>query len=254
MTYEMRNAQSRGSDTNWLPIPEGQHRFKVGKPVLGKYANPTYKNPWKVKFPLELIEVEQKALLAEVGELPEGTQQSYRTSYTAGLSFGYMKRDGSYKDTNLYHFVRNLFGRDNVKDATAWIQAGGTPEITAPSEAEFIERVEAWLEWFQDMEIFGTITHRAGDDGRIWADFGGPLPVGLPPQAKDPDYQNFGRGKLRAIRNDPSEASDDEPQVDTAAESVAGAHDPLTCKCEDCTEQLRKRAAEMFGSPAGAAA
>ena len=115
------------TQSEWLPVAEGLWRWLVGVPELKlseKFGN------YQVRFPLQLKSEEQSRLLTEVGKPPEGMQQSWRTSYTVGLSLGYVRRDGQYKSTKLVDFLAACLGAGNTKKFREWIAQGGGPSTT----------------------------------------------------------------------------------------------------------------------------
>jgi hypothetical protein len=78
---------------------------------------------------------------------------------------------------------------------------------------------ETWFEWFHEAKVWGTVTHRQDKKtpGKIRADFGGPMAVGQRPGPSDPDYEAWGRGKLRMLLlqgNESLPASDPDPDPD----------------------------------------
>lgn len=180
-------------------MPEGVWRWQVGKPELA--LSELYGN-YRVKFPLYLTEDEKARLAEEHGDAPEGVQQSWRTNYTAGLSLGYIQKDGQYKSTKLIDFLAACFGSANGKPFRTFIAGGGGPPTTKDmSEAEQKHVIESWLGWVEDLEVLGTVRHEADRQqaGVVWARFAGPLPVGSLPGQREDDYQAIGRGKLRAL-------------------------------------------------------
>lgn len=183
----------------WLPMPTGVWRFHVTVPPEIK-MNENF-GKYQVKFSLALTPAEVTRLKAEVGDPPEGVQQSYRTNYTPNLSLGFMDKIGQFRSTKLVDFLATSLGQTNTKKFREWIAAGGgppRPEDPNDDKAE-IALITEWLRWWEGSEVYGTITHRTGKDGTVWADFAGPIAVGALPGQKDDDYQTYGRGKLRAI-------------------------------------------------------
>ena len=188
------------TQSEWRPVPEGLWRWVVGIPELrlsercGNY---------QVRFPLTLTEAERTRLMSDYpldSDDAEGTQQSWRTNYTVGLSLGYVQRDGQYKSTKLVDFLAACLGAGNVRKFREWIAQGGgppRPDDLDDQQAE-LRAIGDWLQWWQDLEVYGTITHRMGD-GTTFANFAGPMPVGSLPGQKDNEYDALGRGKLRAI-------------------------------------------------------
>ncbi len=196
-----KRATEKGSfgDTKWLPTPEGLWRWVIGEPSLKLWEA---RGDYSVHFPLTLTEAEQTRAKAESNELAEDEMQSYRTRYEPGVSFGYFK-DGVFTTTKLIDFLCFSLGSANAKGLRKWFEQGGgppRPDDLDDQQAE-LEAITEWLKWFENMEIYGSVTHQADkkDPNKMWARFGGPMPVGALPGMKDDDYQAFGRGKLRAI-------------------------------------------------------
>ena len=219
----MRRANEQ-SQTDWRPIPEGVWRFLIGKPEVKQSEQ---FGSMMVRFPLVLTE-EDKARVMAQNPLPkeagEGVQQSWRTSYTTGLSLGYMDRTGQYKSTKLTEFLGASFGQANRKAFLNWITNGGgpaRPEDKDDQQAE-LNLIEDWLGWVEGMEILGSIRHEADKAvaGQVWARFGGPMAVGSLPGAREEDYQAAGLGKLRAMIAD-SEAGPEPVLTGAAAPSSA---------------------------------
>ena len=214
------------TQSDWIPVPEGLWRWVIGKPELKlseKFGN------YQVRFPLVLHPDEQKRLAAEYEKPAEGMQQSWRVSYTVGLSMGYVQKDGQYKSTKLIDFLSAVLGKEQIKKFRDWIAGGGgppRPEDKNDQKAE-LEIIAEWLTWWENLEVYGTITH--ADDsqqaGVVWARFAGPMAVGSLPGQKDPEYQAHGRAKLRAIivQSHPELAEDKPAQQFTAeGKQVAG--------------------------------
>lgn len=195
--------------SNWTPVPEGVWRWQVGTPdveLSEKYGN------YRVKFPLTLTETERRRLAEEHGDAPEGWQQSWRTSYSVGLSLGFFK-NGQYQTTKLVDFLASCFGNKNIKRFREWIAQGGGPEDT-----ESLESVKAWLGWWQELELYGSVTHAAdtADPTRVFSRFGGPLAIGAMPGQPDQEYQAFGLGKLRAMMAEQSVEPVEVPRRESA--------------------------------------
>jgi hypothetical protein len=186
--------------SEWNPVPEGLWRWIIGVPELKlseKFGN------YQVKFPLGLTVNEVARLLAEHGKPAEGIQQSYRTTYTVGLSLGYVDRNGQYKTTKLIDFLAAGLGHSNARKFREWIGGGGgppRPDDKDDQKAE-LEAIAEWLKWWENLEVYGTVSHAADSSGSgiVWSRFAGPMAVGTLPGQKDDDYQALGRGKLRAI-------------------------------------------------------
>lgn len=185
--------------SDWRPVGEGLWRWIVGVPELklseqyGKY---------QVRFPLTLTQAERQRLETEAGELATGEQQSWRATYTVGLSLGWFK-DGQYQTTKLVDFLAFCLGFANAKNFRKWITEGGgppRPDDLDDQQAE-LEAIGEWLKWWENLEVYGSIRHEDDkkDPNKKWARWAGPMPVGSLPGQKDDDYQALGRGKLRAI-------------------------------------------------------
>lgn len=173
----------------------------MGKPevlIPDKYG-------YRVRFPLTLTESEKARLMAEhpldKEATAEGTQQSWRNSYTVGLSLGYIKRDGQYQSTKLIDMLAACLGSTNGKKFREWIAAGGGPPKPADPDDQKMELDEIgdWLNWWDNLEVYGSVRHNTNEAGVTYANFAGPMPVGSLPGQRDDDYQAHGRGKLRAI-------------------------------------------------------
>ena len=200
MTSVLRRA-NESTQSDWRPVAEGLWRWIIGVPELKlseKYGN------YQVRFPLQLTEPERARLMAEHPlngvQQQDGVQQSWRTSYTVGLSLGYVQRDGQYKSTKLIDFLAACLGSGQTRKFREWIAQGGgpaRPDDLNDQKAE-LKAIEEWLKWWENLEVYGTITHREGD-GTTYANFAGPMPAGSIPGQKDPDYDALGRGRLRAI-------------------------------------------------------
>jgi hypothetical protein len=185
-------------DTKWNPIAEGLWRWEVGKPTVS--ISERFNN-YQVKFPLSLIKSEQDRHIAENGAPPPGVQQSFRTSYTTGLSLGYFKNN-QYQTTKMVDMLAACLGSSNTKRFRDWIvQGGGPPRGEEEGVDAEIPRIEEWLGWFEGLELYGSIRHEPDSKNPdvIWARFGGPMPVGSLPGSKDDNYQAVARGKLRAM-------------------------------------------------------
>lgn len=246
--------------SEWNPVPEGMFRWIVGIPEVKlseKFGN------YQVRFPLVLTEAERKRIEDELGKPPEGMQQSWRTSYTTGLSLGYIQRDGQFKSTRLIDFLSACLGSSNSKKFREWIASGGgppRPDDKDDQQAELLAIAE-WLKWWENLEVYGTISHAADavQSGVVWARFAGPLSVGSLPGQKDDEYQAHGRGKLRAIiieaHPDMAQTSSEIEQVLTAegkalaakrkAERVATAAGPAQQFTSDGVEVQPNGSAEL---------
>jgi hypothetical protein len=183
-------------------VPEGFWRFVIGEPELAlseKFGN------YQVRFPLHLSEADRK-LVADENPLSdedkaEGVQQSWRVSYTVGLSLGYVQRDGQFKSTKLVDFLAACLGQESSKRFYKWVAEGGGPPRPADKDDQKAELdcIADWLGWWQELEVLGAVRHNTAESGNVYANFAGPVPVGSIRDQKDPEYQAHGRGKLKAI-------------------------------------------------------
>jgi len=194
----MRRANDQQA-SEWEPIPTGVWRFEISPAPEVKF-NERFNNHG-ARFPLLLVPSEQERLRAEHGSPAEGTQQSYRVSYTTGLSLGFFQRDGQYKSTKLIDFLEACVGQANGKKFRAWImEGGGPPKPDDPDDPDQeLKCIAEWLGWFEGLEVLGSIRHEEGADGTTWARFGGPMAVGSLPGQREDEYQAIGRGKLRSM-------------------------------------------------------
>ena len=186
--------------SEWQPVPEGVWRWVIDRPEVKlseRFGN------YQVRFPLALTPDEMERLIDEHGKPPEGTQQSYRCSYTTGLSLGYTQRDGQYKSTKLIDFLSAAVGQANVKRFRDWVAAGGgPPKAEDPDDQQQeLDQIQHWLEWFQGLEVYGSVRHEEDKQQANvwWARFAGPMAVGSLPGQREDDYQAVGRGKLRSM-------------------------------------------------------
>lgn len=200
---------SESSQSDWRPVPEGLARFVVGKPEVKlseKYGN------YQVRLPLNLTPSEIDRVLEEYGKPDDGVQQSYRTSYTVGLSLGYVDKTGSYKSTKLTDFLAACFAKEGTKRFMQWIAGGGGPPRPADLDDQQAELagIGDWLGWWEGLEVYGTITHRdAADGSTTYANFAGPMAVGSLPGEKDEAYTAHARGKLRSLIVESGEQRED---------------------------------------------
>lgn len=221
------NRATEQQDTKWQEVPEGLWRWIVGVPELKVPDRFGY----RVKFPLSLTGPEQARLVAEHAPPPDDVKQSYRVSYTVGLSLGFF-RQGQFQSTKLIDFLSACLGSSNTKKFREWIAAGGgppRPEDKDDAKAE-IALIEEWLKWWENLELYGTITHATDKENpdKVFARFAGPMAVGSLPGQKDDEYQAHGRGKLRAIiveshpelaeKKEPVAAAASKPAVQFTAE------------------------------------
>jgi hypothetical protein len=192
-------ANTGGGD--WMEMAEGVFRWNIGKPELKFFEG---KDKPSVNFPLKLTDAEIERYTTEFGGPDAGKQQSYRPAfggYTVGLSLGWYDQKGVFQTTMLVDFLTACFGSKNQKEARKWLESGACPELSDDmTKEEQGAAIIAWLEYVEDMEILGSIRHKEGKQGGVLARFGGPLPVGSPGTlwGAEPDYQSFGKGKLRA--------------------------------------------------------
>jgi len=189
---------SEQSQSDWREIPEGVYRFRLGVPTLKEDE----RFGMRVVFPLQVSLADQSRILEDLGPTQLGQQQSFRTTYRVGLSLGYIgKKDNQYHSTKLVDMLAAVLGSTNVKKFREWIAQGGGPPRPADlddAKAE-LELIGEWLRWWEDLEVYGTVTHRDRADGGVWTDFAGPIAVGAMPGQRDDEYQALGRGKLRAL-------------------------------------------------------
>lgn len=216
----MRRANDQQA-SEWNPPPTGVWRFEISPAPEVKY-NERFSN-YGARFPLLLVPSEQERLRDEFGKPPDGTQQSYRVSYTTGLSLGYFQRDGQYKSTKLIDFLEACVGAANGKRFREWIMGGGGPQKAADPDDpdEELKLIAEWLGWFEGLEVLGSIRHEEDSQGSVWARFGGPMAIGSLPGQREDEYQAIGRGKLRSMiaEFEASEQKKPKPVVATAPTS-----------------------------------
>jgi hypothetical protein len=217
MTVLRRATDQQQSE--WSPLPEGLWRFVLGLPELTQSAK---YGSWQVRFPLVLTESEQQRLTDEWGDPPEGTQQSWRTIYYVPLKLGYVK-DGVYESTKLIDMLAAALGSNNGKRFREWIGSGGgppRPEDRDDDRAE-LALIGEWLRWWEDLQVYGTIAHRPGANGNVWANFTTPMAVGSLPGQPDAEYQAHGLQKLRSI------IAESHPELATPAVAPTQAQRPV---------------------------
>lgn len=210
------------TQSEWIPVPEGLWRWIVGAPELKlseKYGN------YQVRFPLVLTQNEKARLEKDEGQAPDGMQQSWRTTYSTGLSLGYIQKDGQYKSTKLIDFLAACLGAGNTKKFRDWVSRGGGPPRPDDlnDQAAELREIEEWLKWWDNLEVYGSIRHNQGESGIVYANFSGPMPVGSLPGQKDNDYDALGRGKLQAIIAESGEKREDHSRESRGLAVVAPA-------------------------------
>ncbi len=193
---------NENAETVWLPVPAATWRWESGKPEI--VIHESY--GLRVKFPLSLPEEErarlQKEYPMEYAKDLEGAQQSWRVSYTVGLSMGWVDRTGQYKSTKLIDMLAALLGQENARNFRKWIAEGGGPLRPDDKDDDVEERrlIQDWLGWWEGLQCYGTISHDVNKQtGITWARFGGPIAIGSLPGQKDPEYQAMCRGKLKIM-------------------------------------------------------
>ena len=231
------------TQTEWRPVPEGLWRWRLDAPEVRyseKYSN------YRVRFPLTLTDSERERLQRDHGPAPEGAQQSWRTSYTVGLSLGYVQRSGEYKSTKLVDFLAAAFGTGSQKKFRQWIAAGGGPALDEDADTTAqVDAVTEWLRWWEGLEVYGSIRHEADQEqpGVVWSRFGGPLPVGSLPGERDDEYQALARGKLRALVAESGGQS--APATGETAEP-APAEPPASTSTKPAAASTPRRYEEIF--------
>lgn len=249
------DSRERGQgESEWVPMAEGVYRFNIGKPAiaLSPFKNDDGSDKYRVEFPLALTEAEYERAKS-LTELQDGQQLSGRCWYRIGVAAKYplgFYRDGQYVSTKLADFFCVAFGSAQVSRARKYLAEGGGPDFAGcESYKDQLDRLEAWLGWIEDMQVYGTISHSEDKKvpGKFWGNFGGPLAVGSLPNQAEPDYQALGKGKLRACMVE-SQPAAEAPAPEPAREPVAaGAGGQLT------PEQQAKYES-MFGADEGAEA
>jgi hypothetical protein len=201
---------TESQQSEWKNVAEGLWRWHLAKPEIKE--DKTF-GGYRAHFLLKLTPDEQKRLLEEAGEPDDGVKQSYQVTYRTGLSLGWIK-DGQYQATKFIDFLCAVLGTENGKKFRKWIEAGNGPPRPADKDDQQaeLEMIQEWLGWWEDLEVYGTITHSTSKDGRVWANFGGPMPIGSLPKQPEPDYQALCRGKLRAMIS----------EIDAANEAING--------------------------------
>ena|SRR5581483_3197100 len=255
-----RRATDQGTGgTTWLPCPTGLRKFEVGDGDvrLSRFKNDkTGEDQYQVAFPLKLTDDEyQRAKDEYDGEISEGEEISGRCWYTCGLTLGWMKA-GQYNTTRLADFLVTLLGSKQQTQLRKHIVAGGGPYIDPSLTAEEEVAVwNAWFQWFSGASVWGTVTHRLDKitPGKVWSDFGGPMAVGSLPGQPEPDYQAWGRGKLRMLLLQSGDINEPEPQPEPIPATVATAIEETAPAAEMSAEdkaRLAAQYAEIFGKEA----
>ena len=210
---------SEQTQSDWRELPEGVFRFRLGTPDV----QPDEKfGGYRVRFPLMVSAADQERILEDLGPTPLAVQQSFRTTYRTGLSLGWVsKKDGQYHSTKLIDMLAATLGSTNVKKFREWIAQGGGPPRPADLDDDKAEMqlIGEWLRWWEDLEVYGTITHRDRADGGVWTDFAGPIAVGSMPGQRDDEYQAIGRGKLRALIAESGDTREDKHRVERLADA-----------------------------------
>jgi hypothetical protein len=224
MALLARATESQQSE--WRPVFEGVWRWRLAKPEIKEDL--TY-GGYKAHFRLSLTADEQKRLTAEHGEPDDDVKQSWGVTYRTGLSLGWFDKNGKYNTTRLVDFLAAVYGAENGKKLRKWIEAGnGPPRPADPNDQKAeLDSIEEWLGWWEDLEVYGTITQSTDKNGRVWANFGGPLPIGSLPGQPEPDYQAICRGKLRAMVTETDQAQElvSKPAAVVMAEKVPSKAD-----------------------------
>lgn len=249
-----RRATDQGTGgTEWVPMPPDSYMFEVaaGEVRLSSFKTQKGEDQYNVSFQLKLTDEEYERIKTEMGDaISEGEQLSGRTRYSCGLTLGWFKK-GEYQTTRLADFLTTLLGSKQQKDLREYFVSGGGPFISPGSSVDDeISEWNTWFQWFDGCKVHGTITHRKDkvDPQKIWCDFGGPMAVGQRPGPPNPDYEAFGRGKLRMLllqSNGTVAARDPEPEpVPAAAEAEA----PAAEMSDEEKARLAEQYALIFGS------
>jgi hypothetical protein len=256
MTMIGRRSTDHGTGgSEWIPMPPDSYMFEVGagEVKLSSFKSDKGEDQYNVSFQLKLTDEEYERVKAELGDsIGEGEQLSGRTRYSCGLTLGWFKK-GEYQSTRLADFLTTLLGSKQQKALREYFVSGGGPFISpGGSVADQISEWNTWFTWFEGCKVFGTITHRKDktDPKKVWCDFGGPLAVGQRPGPADPDYEAFGRGKLRMILNQ-ADAAYEEPEPEPA--TVASRLEESAPAAEMSADEKAALAAkyhELFGSEA----
>lgn len=235
MGSPMESRERGQGEGEWVPMAAGLWLFKLGRPSirLSGFKNDDGTDKYRVEFPLQLTDEEYERARQET-PVEHGQQVSGRVWYRVGLGAKYplgFYRDDKYVSTKLADFVCAAFGSKQVTKVRRYLEAGGGPDWSACEDyGAQIAALEDWLGWLEDMQLYGSVTHddKRATGGRVWAVFGGPLPVGSIPGQPKPDYQAFGAGKLRAMTT----GDEPEPSHRDGAAAEQGIEEGLAAKAE----------------------
>lgn len=208
--------------TDWLDLPEGIWRMVISAPTIKEKVSKWGTYP-ELVFSLTLTEKEQERLVTQVGEPPEGKQQSYRAWIRGkeATACGFYK-SGQYQQTDcgLAQLMCAAVGAANARKIREWMAAGGVPPLTPDQtqEAEWAELI-AWYSWFENMETYCTIRHDPSTTrpGEVYSHVVAILPVGSLPGQPETVYQQRCAGKVRTmlgIAGVPAKDVDPEPEPD----------------------------------------
>lgn len=201
---------TENNNTIWLPLPAiPLTTFVLAKPDLRFVVTDAYSR-WQVDFGLGLHPDERAQYLPK-RDLPPNTQQSDRVFHSPGLSFGFI-RDGAYQTTKLVDFMSACFGLEGGEKFREWIEdGGGSPRpLDRDDDKAEIEMIKDWFGWMEGLMVYGSIRHeldRRGT-GRMFARFGGPLPLGSIKGQPEDAYQVLALGKYRAMRAETERADE----------------------------------------------
>jgi hypothetical protein len=240
--------------TEWIELPEGIWRMSIGAPTIKEKVSKWGTYP-ELVFPLTLTEKEQERLVAQVGEPPEGKQQSYRAWIRGkeATACGYYK-GGQYQQTDcgLAQLMCAAVGSGNSRKVREWMAAGGVPPLTPDQtqEAEWAELI-AWYSWFENLEVYATIRHdpSTSNPGQVYSHVVAILPVGSLPGQPETTYQQMCAGKVRTMLGlagvSPKDAaSDPEPEPEPVPAATAAAAPEMS---DDEKAQLAAQYEAIFG-------
>jgi hypothetical protein len=246
-------------ETEWVPMAEGLWKFELARPVieLSGFKNEDGSDKYRVSVRVALTQEEYERAQTET-EHSSDQQVSGRCWYRVGMGAKFplgFYRDGQYVSTKLADLWCAAFGKANVNQARKFLAEGGSPDYTGCSDyADQVKALEDWLGWLEGCQVYFTVTHSADKKvaGRVWANPGAPLPVGSLPGQPEPDYQAFGKGKLRAIVSGSSLPTPAEQGVaEGAAEAQAAKAQANQEKVAAATQQANARTYnEIFGDDA----